>query len=114
MNERMNDEGHPSVVRSFHGAFVGRAFKGALRPVAVAALGISLIACAGNGDAERDAATAAATAAATGKAPADLPPPSDDWKPAIRTASLPENLCDLIPVAEVEAILGKLAEPSAR
>jgi hypothetical protein len=79
--------------------------------VTVAALGISLIACGGSGDAERDAATAAATAAATGSGPADLPLPSDDWKPKIPTASLPENPCDLIPVAEVEAILGTLAAP---
>ena len=88
-----------------------RAGRNGWRNAVVVALGISLIACGGGGDAERDAATAAATAAATGKGPADLPQPSDDWKPKIRTATLPENLCDLIPVEEVEAILGKLAEP---
>src|SRR5688500_14932017 len=72
---------------------VVRPFKGAMCSVTVAALGISLIACGGSGDAERDAATAAATAAATGSGPADLPAPSDDWKPKIPTASLPENPC---------------------
>ena len=88
-----------------------RAGRNRWRNTVVVALGISLIACGGGGDAERDAATAAATGAATGSGPADLPQPSDDWKPKIRTATLPENLCDLIPVEEVEAILGKLAEP---
>jgi hypothetical protein len=39
---------------------------------------------------------------------------SEDWKPTIRTATLPENLCELIPVAEVEAILGALAEAPQR
>jgi hypothetical protein len=39
---------------------------------------------------------------------------AEDWKPSIRTATLPENPCELLPVAEVEAILGKLAEPPRR
>jgi len=92
---------------------ITRAGQNGWRHAAVVGLTISLSACGGGGggDAERDVATAAATAAATGKGPEGMPQPSDDWKPTIRTASLPENLCDLLPVEEVEAILGKLAEP---
>ena len=36
---------------------------------------------------------------------------SDTWKPSIRTASIPADPCDWIPVAEVEELMGKLAEP---
>ena len=32
------------------------------------------------------------------------------WKPTIRTASMPAEPCDWIPAAEVEALIGKLAE----
>jgi len=117
VNQQMTRDGrNQSAGRPFNGAVrsaipVGPPFKGAIRGATVVVLGISLIAC-GGGDSDREAATAAATAAATGSGPAALPTaPSDDWKPKIRTATLPENPCDLIPVAEVEAILGKLAEP---
>ena len=77
------------------------------RCAAVAAMSGFLISC-GGGASTGDAPAAKATDAASAAEPARA---SDDWKPTIRTASLPENPCDLIPVADVEAILGKLAEP---
>jgi len=80
------------------------------RCAAVAALGVFLMSCGGgdsrNSASEAQAANTAATTPATKAAQ-----PSEDWKPTIQTASLPENPCDLIPVADVEAIIGKLAEP---
>ena len=35
----------------------------------------------------------------------------DAWKPAIRAAAIPAEPCGWIPVADVEAVIGKLAEP---
>lgn len=75
----------------------------------VAALGLSFSACGGSNSAD-STATAQASEAPTSQV-AKAAQAADDWKPTIQTATLPENPCDLIPVAEVEAILGKLAEP---
>ena len=74
-------------------------------------LSAALVACGGepvNKTAEQAAPSAATTA---GSNPTPAP---EDWKPTIRTATLPENPCELLPVADVEAILGKLAEPPRR
>jgi hypothetical protein len=35
----------------------------------------------------------------------------DEWKPSIRTAAIPADPCRWIPAAEVEEVVGKLAEP---
>ncbi len=76
------------------------------RCAAVAALGVSLVSCGGsNSGNER------ATDAAVLNTIAEVTKPAEDWKPTIRTATLPKSPCDLLPVAEVEAILGTLAEP---
>ena len=79
-----------------------------LRRVAVATvLGATLVACA------RSQPAADANQPSTpGAAPrADARPSADAWKPTIRTASIPAGPCDWIPAAEVETIIGPLAEP---
>jgi hypothetical protein len=81
------------------------------RCAAAVSAGVLVAACGGAPTEERPAPPA------TDKAASSTPPSSaaaEDWKPSIRTASLPENLCDLLPVADVEAILGTLAEPPRR
>ena len=40
-----------------------------------------------------------------------IPASSESQKPAVPTAAVPDDLCGWIPVAEVEAIVGRLAEP---
>ena len=44
-------------------------------------------------------------------ASADVAATSPDWKPSIKTAVEPDDPCAWIPVADVEAAIGKLAEP---
>ena len=68
---------------------------------------MSLVACGGGDTVSETKAAQASDSAKPGAADAG----QSDWKPAIQTALLPENPCDLLPVAEVEAIIGKLAEP---
>jgi hypothetical protein len=62
----------------------------------------SLAAC-GAGEKAGDTSAAQPSGAAKPSVPADAG--QSDWKPAIETASLPEKPCDLLPVAEVEALL---------
>lgn len=75
--------------------------------VAAVSLGAFLVACGGGSP-----GGASSAPVADDKVAGETQPPqtSDAWKPSIRTATLPQNLCDLMPVAEVEAILGPLAE----
>ena len=64
-------------------------------------------AACGSGDAARDTAAAAAG----GSKPAATRPASDASTPSIRTAAEPQDPCGWIPAAEVEVVMGKLAEP---
>lgn len=73
------------------------------------ALSLSLvIAACGGGDAAKDANATGAPGAAK---PTDARPAAEDWTPSIRTAAEPKDPCAWIPVADVEAVMGKLAEP---
>ena len=61
-----------------------------------------LLAACGGGDATPDTA-------AGSKAAAD--PSAPEWTPAIKTAREPADPCAWIPAADVEAVMGKFAEP---
>jgi hypothetical protein len=69
---------------------------------AVCLLSLAVSAC---DDGNAPAGTAAESKAVAG--PASTP----DWTPPIRTAAEPDDPCAWIPVADVEAIMGTLAEP---
>jgi hypothetical protein len=69
---------------------------------------ILLAACGGDGGAKSDAASTSPEKAPAGSASAASSP---DWKPSIKTAALPDDPCAVIPAADVEAIVGKLAGP---
>ena len=62
-------------------------------------------ACGGGNDASNSADASASTKAAEAKAS------SPDWQPSIKTATAPADPCAWIPAEEVEALMGKLAEP---
>jgi hypothetical protein len=51
------------------------------------------------------------TAAAAGSQAASTGSATADWTPSIRTASEPDDPCAWIPAADVEAVMGPLAEP---
>jgi hypothetical protein len=70
-------------------------------------LSLALTAC-GGGDAATDPGTAGVAAASPAN-PASSP--TSEWTPSIRTAAEPSDPCAWIPVAEVEEVMGKLAEP---
>lgn len=74
----------------------------------ISCLSMTLAACGG-----RDAATTSDAATPPGAAPAstDAAATSPDWKPSIKTAAAPDDPCAWIAVADVEAAIGKLAEP---
>ncbi len=73
------------------------------------ALSLSLVVAAcGGGDAAKDPG---ATGEAAGAKPADTRRPTEEWTPSIRTAAEPNDPCAWIPAADVEAVMGKLAEP---
>src|SRR5690349_12295255 len=74
----------------------------------VGALSLSLVLAACGGGAAKEPA---ATGATDGSKPADSRTATEDWKPSIRTAAEPEDPCAWIPIADVEAVMGKLAEP---
>ena len=61
-----------------------------------------MLAACGGGDAAKETA-------AGSKAAAD--PSSPDWTPTIKTAPEPADPCAWIPAADVEAVMGKFAEP---
>ena len=67
-----------------------------------------VVAACGGGDASTDSAT---TEAAAGSKAADTRKATPEWTPAIRTATAPSDPCGWIPAADVEAVMGKLAEP---
>lgn len=74
-----------------------------------AALVLSLVAAAcGGGEPAKDRD---ATGAAAGTKAADTRSARADWTPSIRTAPEPGDPCAWIPAADVEAVMGKLAEP---
>ena len=76
------------------------------RLAGVFSLSLIISACGGGGGAK----DAGATAGDAGSKAADAAKPAADWTPAIRTAAAPDDPCGWIPAAEVEAIMGKLAE----
>lgn len=80
------------------------------RAAVAASLGATLAACA------RSQPAADANQPSTpGAAPrAGARPSADAWKPPIRTASIPAGPCDWILAAEVEALIGELAEPPTK
>ena len=67
-----------------------------------------VVAACGGGAAAKDPG---AGGAAAGAKPADTGRATDDWVPPIRTAAAPNDPCAWVPVADVEAVMGKLAEP---
>ena len=77
------------------------------RLAAVFSLSLVVTAC-GGGDAANDSGT---TGAAAGSKAAETRSATPDWTPAIRTATEPSDPCAWIPAADVEAVMGKLAEP---
>jgi hypothetical protein len=81
------------------------------RLAGLSVLSILLAACGGDGGAKTDAASAPSEKTSTA---AKSDASSAAWKPAIKTASLPEDPCAVIPVADVEAIVGPLAGPPKR
>ena len=79
------------------------------RFIFLAAVAAILSGCGGGqppaeGSAEKPAAAGTSN-------PAKPNEPSQDWKPAIRTAAYPADPCGWIPAADVEAVLGTFAEP---
>lgn len=72
-----------------------------LRFVLCGALSAALVACGGGPD-----------AAGTAGNPSDAL--EGTAEPTVRTASEPADPCDWIPISEVEAVIGKLAEPPRR
>ena len=68
-------------------------------------LPLIIAACGGgtNDAANKPAADGAAATAASTSSP--------DWRPSIKTAAVPGDPCAWIPPEEVEAVMGKLAEP---
>jgi hypothetical protein len=78
------------------------------RLAALASLSMFVLACGGGGGAATDASSASPESAGAGPDAAPSPP---DWKPSIKTAALSDDPCALIPVADVEAVMGTLAEP---
>lgn len=77
------------------------------RLAAVLSLSLVVTAC-GGGDAATDPGAAGAAAGAKG---ADTSSATAEWTPSIRTAPEPVDPCAWIPVADVEAVMGALAEP---
>ena len=77
--------------------------------LAVASVAAIISGC-GGGEPATDAPAAQSTAAAASR-PANASEGSQDWKPTIRTATAPNDPCGWIPAADVEAVLGKFAEP---
>src|SRR5688572_2195993 len=75
------------------------------RLAGVFSLSLVVTAC-GGGDAAKDAGTTgpAVGSKASGSATAE-------WTPSIRTAPEPSDPCAWIPAADVEAVMGKFAEP---
>lgn len=67
---------------------------------------LPLVAACGGGATQDSDATAA-----SGSKPAESRAAAEEWKPSIRTAAEPVDPCAWIPVADVEAVMGKLAEP---
>ena len=67
-----------------------------------------VVAACGGGDAAKDPGT---TGAAAGSKAADTRSATAEWTPSIRTAPEPNDPCAWIPAADVEAVMGKLAEP---
>ena len=74
----------------------------------VGALSLSLVATACGGGAVVNDPGASGTADGAKSAAAR---PKEDWTPSIRTAAEPQDPCAWIPTADVEAVMGKLAEP---
>lgn len=64
-----------------------------------------VVACGGGNDASSNADARASTK------PAESKSASPEWQPSIKTAAVPADPCAWIPAEEVEAIMGKLAEP---
>ena len=65
------------------------------------------VACGGGSQAANDSSPAGASASTTKPSSS-----ADSWKPTIKTATLPADPCEVIPAADVEAVMGsKLAEP---
>ena len=77
------------------------------RLAGVFSLSLVVTAC-GGGDAAKDPGT---TGAAAGSTPADTRSATAEWTPSIRTAPEPSDPCAWIPAADVEALMGKFAEP---
>jgi hypothetical protein len=79
---------------------------------AVAALiGMNLVACGGSELAAEHPARQMPNTAVTAAASEATARSNEAWKPSIRTASLPADPCGWIPAAEVEELMGTLAEP---
>ncbi len=72
------------------------------RLTAAFCLSLMLAACGGGGDATGDSAAGARPAANSS---------SPEWTPSIKTAAVPEDPCAWIPAGDVEAVMGKFAEP---
>lgn len=72
------------------------------------AVSLSLATACGGGAAANDPA---ASTTADGSKPAEARRSTDEWAPSIRTAAEPRDPCEWIPAADVEAVMGKLAEP---
>ena len=71
-------------------------------------LSIGLVACGGDGGAKTGAASTLPEKPSTASNSAASSP---DWQPSIKTAAPPDDPCAWIPVADVEATVGKLAGP---
>jgi hypothetical protein len=76
--------------------------------VAALALGAMLTAC-GGGESSADGTSAPGADAETPSREGAASP--EPWKPSIRTVSVPGDPCGWVPVPDVEAIIGPLAEP---
>ena len=77
------------------------------RLAGVFSLSLVVTAC-GGGDATQGPGTTGAAAASQAADPSSATP---DWTPAVRTAPEPTDPCAWIPAADVEAVMGRLAEP---
>ena len=78
-----------------------------LRGVILASLTATVTACGGGSEATNNSSSGASSASTTKPSSS-----ADSWTPTIKTATLPDDPCALIPAADVEAAMGStLAEP---
>ena len=78
-----------------------------LRCATLASFTSIAVACSGGSQAANESSPAAGSASTTKPSAS-----ADSWQPTIKTARLPADPCELVPAADVEAVMGsKLAEP---